>query len=135
MREKAPIDNAFWCAQWRAQLCTCSRCKERYEKSGCSFLLEPIDGDEEEEEGEAEGETKDEGGKKKGVSLLSSSQEAFATSLGRMQQVELLQGYQTMMEGLRNHLRPFAESGREVRKEDIEAFFANLNQKRRRTGD
>jgi len=40
-----------------------------------------------------------------------------------------------MVAGLRDHLRPFAESGAEVKKEDILSFFAEMTQKRRRTGD
>ena len=110
-------------------MCTCSSCKDLYEKTGCTFLLEADETDEEEET-EQEGK-----GEKKGVSLLSTSQEAFSTSLGRSQQVELLQGYQAMVAGLRDHLRPFAESGAEVKKEDILSFFAEMTQKRRRTGD
>lgn len=104
-----------------------------YEREGVSFLLEY--GKKENEDGEDDDDAADASESQSEVSLLSSSQEAFATTLQPVQQIELLQGYQSMLDGLREHLRPFAERGAEVRKEDIDSFFEQLTRKRRRTGE
>jgi E3 ubiquitin-protein ligase UBR7 len=123
--------NTFWSDGWQQGLCQCIDCLALYEREGVSFLLEY--GKSKENEGDVDVEHSSESQQE--VSLLSTSQEAFATSLQPVQQIELLQGYQTMLDGLREHLRPFAERGAEVRKEDIDAFFEQLNHKRRRTGE
>lgn len=128
-----PARNTFWSDGWQQGLCRCDDCLAMYEREGVSFLLEY--GKKENEDGEDDDDAADASESQSEVSLLSSSQEAFATTLQPVQQIELLQGYQSMLDGLREHLRPFAERGAEVRKEDIDSFFEQLTRKRRRTGE
>lgn len=106
-----------------------------YEGQGLNFLLDyGSKTTDESTEVDVEGNEEEAPTSSQNVSLLSTSQEAFAAAVPPLQQLELLQGYQAMLDGLREHLRPFAERGQEVSKEDIESFFEQLNQKRRRTG-
>jgi MoxR-like ATPase len=118
-----------------------------YDRLNVKFLLDPPKDAEEEEAEEAEGEEQTDANAAatsakatgvrgaaatgEGISLLRSSQEAFATQVPSTQQVRLLAGFEDMVAGLREHLRPFAESGKEVSKEDIDKFFSDLKRRRK----
>lgn len=106
---------------WREQLCRCSKCMELYSLQGCCFLLEPGDTVAAyEERSAARPSTHDAG------------LAALATSLDRVQQVEMLHQYSEMKSELSDFLATFAREGKVVGKRDIEGFFEELQVRKRR---
>ncbi|XP_047003014.1 putative E3 ubiquitin-protein ligase UBR7 isoform X1 [Schistocerca americana] len=114
----------FFSDGWRKTLCTCSSCKAMYESEGVLFLLDEKDTV---QAYEAEGSgTETESQYERGMRALS--------SLGRVQQVEAIEGYNDMKTCLKEYLRKFADSKKVVRAEDIHEFFSGLEaRKRQRT--
>ncbi|KAL6069574.1 E3 ubiquitin-protein ligase UBR7, variant 2 [Balamuthia mandrillaris] len=124
--------NTFWRSGWRKSLCRCHQCQEMLRRCRADFLLTEDESSREEPEEEQEEQEEQEGTTttttSERISLLRSSQEAFARTLNPTQQLNLLAGYQAMVSGLKDFLRPFAERGEEVTQRDIETFFARLKE-------
>ena len=54
------------------------------------------------------------------------------SEMDRVQQVEAIQGYNSMKSNLMDYLKTFAESGKTVSKEDIQQFFQQMTAAKRR---
>jgi len=109
---------------WRDELCTCNECLETYKKNQVEFLL--TENDDEEELGEEEENSQT-------VSLFETSQSAFLESnLPHNSKINLLQGYNSFYSDLKEYLKSFAESGKEVTKQDIDRFSEEVRKKRRK---
>ncbi|XP_013391546.1 putative E3 ubiquitin-protein ligase UBR7 [Lingula anatina] len=112
----------YWPNGWRAKLCLCNDCTKLYEEKQVPFL--PDEGDtvhayEERGRGKEPGQSQYD----RGLNVLS--------SMGRIQQVEVLRGYNDMKEELTDYLKKFADNGKVVREEDIREFFTELQKKKR----
>ncbi|KAF6038192.1 hypothetical protein EB796_003502 [Bugula neritina] len=110
-------------AEWRTKLCTCSQCVQLYREKDIEFLLDPEDPNHVYEEANVENADGDGTSYEQGMSALS--------SLDRVQQVELIAGYNDMKENLVEYLRKFG-SNKVIRAEDIQEFFTDLKNKRRK---
>ncbi|XP_071019305.1 putative E3 ubiquitin-protein ligase UBR7 isoform X1 [Oncorhynchus clarkii lewisi] len=127
--ERAEFGAVFWPSAWRTKLCSCVSCKQKsYAEAGMSFLLDESDTvlayenkgktTEQEQAGTAEGRDP----------LMSA-----LNTLGRVQQLEIIHGYNDMKTELKDFLQRFAAEGKVVTPEDIRQFFQQQqNRKRRR---
>uniref|UniRef100_A0A4W5P0E8 Putative E3 ubiquitin-protein ligase UBR7 n=1 Tax=Hucho hucho TaxID=62062 RepID=A0A4W5P0E8_9TELE len=126
--ERAEFGAVFWPSAWRTKLCSCVSCKKSYDEAGMSFLLDESDTvlayenkgktTEQEQAGTAEGRDP----------LMSA-----LNTLGRVQQLEIIHGYNDMKTELKDFLQRFAAEGKVVTPEDIRQFFEQQqNRKRRR---
>jgi len=52
--------------------------------------------------------------------------------MDRIQQIEIISGYNDLQDSLKEYLRSFAESKRTVREEDIKEFFEQMSRKRQK---
>lgn len=118
---------AFWPAGWREKLCRCARCSKSYEEEGVQFLLDEAD----------TVHAYEERGRSRMPTVTDSELEQNALSgMNRMQQVEVLQGFQDLKTELREFLKGFADSGKVVGEEDIRVFFSRMEARKqeRRAG-
>ncbi|XP_078001255.1 putative E3 ubiquitin-protein ligase UBR7 [Glandiceps talaboti] len=117
----------FWALGWRTKLCVCDKCKKLYEDKDVTFLLDESDTVHHYEQ---KGKSKQVEG-----SQYEQGMRAFS-GMNRVQQVEVLHGYNDMKTELKEYLRKFAEQGKVVRQEDIAEFFETMQaRKRQRTDD
>uniref|UniRef100_A0A3P8ZMK8 Putative E3 ubiquitin-protein ligase UBR7 n=1 Tax=Esox lucius TaxID=8010 RepID=A0A3P8ZMK8_ESOLU len=117
----------FWPSAWRTKLCSCVSCKKSYNDAGVSFLLDESDTvlayenkgktTEQEQAGAAEGRDP----------LMSA-----LNTLGRVQQLEIIHGYNDMKTELKDFLQRFAAEGKVVTPEDIRQFFEQQQSRKRR---
>lgn len=107
--------------EWRSELCRCVQCLQLYTQLNVAFLLDEEDTVRFYEE--------------KGMQNRPDTDASTALQgMSRTTQVELIHGYNEMRDGLRDFLRPFAESGDVVEADDVTEFFQGLSKKKRRTG-
>ncbi|XP_003383846.1 PREDICTED: putative E3 ubiquitin-protein ligase UBR7 [Amphimedon queenslandica] len=112
----------YFTSQWRSELCSCSSCKKMYKELSVEFLLDTLDSI-----------TSYETRAKSTGYIHDVGMEALSSSMGRVQQVEMINGYNHMKEELKKFLGSFASKGKVVRPRDITDFFGELeNQKRQR---
>lgn len=106
--------------KWRSQLCRCPTCKELYGTKRCSFILDESDSL---PAYEARG------------SALPSSHDAAVAALGAMghvQQVEAIHSYTELKTDLSDFLAGFAHQKKVVSKRDIEGFFEEMQERKKR---
>ncbi|XP_033638095.1 putative E3 ubiquitin-protein ligase UBR7 [Asterias rubens] len=117
----------FWPSGWRSKLCTCLECKKLYEREQISFLLDEFDTvSAYEERGKV---------KHAGSSQYQRGMDAL-TTLNRVQQVEVLHGYNDLKTSLNDYLQSFASEGKVVKRQDIDDFFSDMqSRKKQRVGD
>jgi E3 ubiquitin-protein ligase UBR7 len=111
----------FWKQGWRSKLCGCDTCKQIYLDKDVSFLT-----DESDTITSYENRGKDECSSsryEKGMQELS--------KMHRVQQVDLLHGFNDMKFELTQYLKKFAENGKVVREEDIKEFFGQMQAKKK----
>lgn len=114
-----PDSAAFWPDGWRTKLCKCEKCKILM--SGLSYLT---DIDDTVAEYEKKGELKQsDSTMDKGMQVLG--------GMNRVQQVEVIQGYNDMKSKLSEYLRTFAQEGRVVTEDDIKNFFQKMNESKK----
>ncbi|CAE6502605.1 unnamed protein product [Rhizoctonia solani] len=107
--------DVFLSAGWRERWCRCETCYPSLQKH--PFLLEEEETYEPPQDPDA------------GLSLEELGMRALAT-LPHEQALDSIRAYNAMRDDLMLYLRPFADSGREVREEDITAFFQRRRQGR-----
>ncbi|XP_039437567.1 putative E3 ubiquitin-protein ligase UBR7 [Culex pipiens pallens] len=115
----------FWHDGWRKQLCRCTECMECYRKLKVEFLLDEKDTVQwYEENGRAK---REENGStyEQGMQMWN--------KMGRVQQVEILSGYNLMKDRLASFLDTFVTNQQVVTEKDIKEFFEKLNKERRET--
>ncbi|KAM9355964.1 putative E3 ubiquitin-protein ligase UBR7 isoform 1-T4 [Pholidichthys leucotaenia] len=113
----------FWPSVWRSKLCSCCTCQERLSEDGLSFLMDESDTV---LAYENKGKTDEQG--QQGHDPLMSALD----NLNRVQQLEIIHGYNDMKSELKDFLQTFAAEGKVVTSDDIREFFDQQSQKRRR---
>lgn len=113
---------AFWPPGWRSQLCRCRDCTAMYEAQHCQFLLDEDDTVQSYEERGKAAQPDSEAGDP----LMS----ALGT-LGRVQQIEAIHGYNDLKTELTDFLKKFATSKTVVREEDVREFFDQMQARKR----
>ncbi|ESP02860.1 hypothetical protein LOTGIDRAFT_212357 [Lottia gigantea] len=110
---------------WRSQLCRCTTCQKMYEEKNISFILD---------EDDTVHAYEDKGLASHSFTDTNALPRALS-QMDRVQQVELIHGYNDMKEGLREYLRTFAESGKVVKEEHIREFFSQMHTRKRQKTD
>ncbi|XP_075872583.1 putative E3 ubiquitin-protein ligase UBR7 [Nelusetta ayraudi] len=119
----------FWPSSWRSKLCTCSRCQERLSSGGLSFLADESDTV---LAYETKGKSSEEGGGGgRGHDPLMSALD----NLNRVQQLEIIHGYNDLKSELKDFLQGFAAEGKVVTSEDIRQFFEQQQSRKRQRVD
>ncbi|XP_065820277.1 putative E3 ubiquitin-protein ligase UBR7 [Labrus bergylta] len=113
----------FWPSGWRSKLCSCNTCKERMAAAGVSFLS-----DESDTVLAYENKGKNSEQTARGNDPLMSALD----NLNRVQQLEIIHGYNDMKTELKDFLQKFAAEGKVVTPEDIRQFFEQQQTRRRR---
>ncbi|KAM6991828.1 putative E3 ubiquitin-protein ligase UBR7 isoform 2-T2 [Tautogolabrus adspersus] len=113
----------FWPSGWRSKLCSCNTCKERLTEAGVSFLS-----DESDTVLAYENKGKNSEQTARGNDPLMSALD----NLNRVQQLEIIHGYNDMKTELKDFLQRFAAEGKVVTPEDIRQFFEQQQTRRRR---
>ena len=116
------VGAVFWPNQWRDVLCKCKNCICEYEKENISFLLDKAD----------TVKAYEDKGRAKVYDVAAESRIVLG-NMPRIQQVELIQGYNDMKGDLAEYLRTFADEGKVVTADDITTFFQRLRNKRQKT--
>ncbi|XP_071079564.1 putative E3 ubiquitin-protein ligase UBR7 [Haliotis cracherodii] len=107
---------------WRKKLCQCVECMTMYKDKGILFLTDDHD----------TVQSYEERGRQNQVPVSQHDKEVSALSqMNRIQQVELIQGFNDMKSQLSDYLKKFAENGKVVREEDIKEFFSNMQARKR----
>lgn len=113
----------FWPPAWRSKLCSCNTCQERLSEANLSFLL-----DESDTVLTYENQGKNNEQRQQGHDPLMSALD----NLNRVQQLEIIHGYNDMKAELKDFLQRFAADGKVVTPDDIRQFFEQQSRKRRR---
>ncbi|XP_006632634.1 putative E3 ubiquitin-protein ligase UBR7 [Lepisosteus oculatus] len=114
----------FWPYVWRSKLCTCSDCKKVYTEAGVPFLLDESDTV---LAYEKKGKTEQESSLETRDPLMTA-----LSSMGRVQQLELIYEYNDLKTELKDYLKRFADEGKVVTREDIQRFFEEFQSRKRR---
>ncbi|XP_028252978.1 putative E3 ubiquitin-protein ligase UBR7 isoform X2 [Parambassis ranga] len=122
-QKRAQSGAVFWPPAWRSSLCSCSTCQERLSEAGLSFLL-----DESDTVLAYENKGKNSEQRQPGHDPLMSALD----NLNRVQQLEIIHGYNDMKTELKDYLQRFATEGKVVTPDDIRQFFDQQSRKRRR---
>ncbi|XP_022614681.1 putative E3 ubiquitin-protein ligase UBR7 [Seriola dumerili] len=116
----------FWPSAWRSKLCSCNTCQERLSEAGLSFLL-----DESDTVLAYEKKGKNNEQRQQGQDPLMSALD----NLNRVQQLEIIHGYNDMKTELKDFLQRFAAEGKVVTPDDIRQFFEQQQNRKRRRVD
>ncbi|KAL1487050.1 hypothetical protein MTO96_008354 [Rhipicephalus appendiculatus] len=121
---KKPQDEcAYWPRGWRTRLCHCIQCLAMYNEQNCLFLLDEEDTVQSYEE------------KGKAARAQAPSGDPLMSalgSLGRVQQIEAIHGYNNLKTQLVDFLKKFADNRKVVREEDVREFFSGMEARKRR---
>ncbi|XP_014681597.1 PREDICTED: putative E3 ubiquitin-protein ligase UBR7 [Priapulus caudatus] len=112
----------FWPEGWREKLCRCDSCCHLYDELDVAFLLDEADTI-------TEYERRGKGGSN-GASQYEQGMAALS-SMNRIQQVEMIRGYDDMKSELTDYLKRFADTGKVVQADDIRAFFGEMQGRKR----
>nr|XP_057921210.1 putative E3 ubiquitin-protein ligase UBR7 [Doryrhamphus excisus]XP_057921211.1 putative E3 ubiquitin-protein ligase UBR7 [Doryrhamphus excisus] len=116
----------FWPSGWRSKLCRCNACQETLSEAGLSFLLDELD-----TVLAYENKGKSEEERKQSPDPLMSALD----NLNRVQQLEIIHGYNDMKSELKDFLQRFAAEGKVVTSDDIREFFEQQQSRKRRQVD
>ncbi|VBB32224.1 unnamed protein product [Acanthocheilonema viteae] len=125
-KNSQPCSLFFNSYKWRNRLCQCNICLNFYEDNNLQFLTDVTDCL----------QTFVESHSNKSNDKLEDDDRVMTNALidvaGREGAITLFQGYEEMKQKLGNHLKRLADEGREVKKEDIDQFFEELETERKR---
>ncbi|XP_037099956.1 putative E3 ubiquitin-protein ligase UBR7 [Syngnathus acus] len=124
--KRARSGAVFWPSGWRSKLCRCHACQVRLTEAGLSFLT-----DESDTVLAYENKGKREEGRAPAHDPLMSALD----NLNRVQQLEIIHGYNDMKSELKDFLQRFASEGKVVTSEDIRQFFERQQSRKRRQAD
>lgn len=110
----------FWNDGWRDQLCRCTECMAVYKDLKVEFLLDEKDTVKYYEENGREIRQRE----------LNEQRLSAWNRIGRVQQVEILSGFNLMKERLIEFFDTFVSSRQVVTESDIREFFVKLNKER-----
>ncbi|XP_019751799.1 putative E3 ubiquitin-protein ligase UBR7 [Hippocampus comes] len=116
----------FWPSGWRSKLCRCQGCQGRLAEAGLSFLPDESDT-------VLAYETK--GKREEGSAPAHDPLMSALDSLNRVQQLEIIHGYNDMKSELKDFLQTFATEGKVVTSDDIRRFFERQQSRKRRQAD
>lgn len=116
----------FWPSGWRSKLCTCDTCQVSLSDAGLSFLL-----DESDTVLAYENKGKNKERTQPGNDPLMSALD----NLNRVQQLEIIHGYNDMKSELKDFLQSFAAEGKVVTPDDIRQFFEQQQSRKRQRVD
>uniref|UniRef100_A0A8D3E0W4 Putative E3 ubiquitin-protein ligase UBR7 n=1 Tax=Scophthalmus maximus TaxID=52904 RepID=A0A8D3E0W4_SCOMX len=116
----------FWPSAWRSELCSCNTCQERLSEANMSFLLDETDTVLAYEKRGKKNEQKQPGHDPLMLAL---------DNLDRVQQLEIIHGYNDMKTELKDFLQRFAAEGKVVTPDDIRQFFEQQQSRKRRRVD
>ncbi|KAK9507830.1 hypothetical protein O3M35_007604 [Rhynocoris fuscipes] len=120
-----PVKSAtFWPNDFRKILCSCSDCKDLYDKLEVPWILDENDTV---HAYEAKGKQSAE----VGVSSRYEEGMKALAQLDRYQQVEAIQNYNELKTNLSEYLAKFVANKKVVRKEDINEFFTQMKARKR----
>lgn len=109
---------AFWKDGWRKKLCRCANCMAMYKERSLEFLID---------ESDTVHNYEQRGRDKTASSQYEKGMQALS-SMNRVQQVEVLHGFNDLKSELTDYLKKFAENGKVVKEEDIREFFSGMEQ-------
>lgn len=122
VKEESRNECAYWPRGWRSRLCHCMQCLAMYSEQRCLYLLDEEDTVQSyEEKGKAARAEAP-----AGDPLMS----ALGT-LGHVQQIEAIRGYNNLKTELVDFLKKFADNRKVVREEDVWEFFNNMQARKR----
>ncbi|KAM3602796.1 uncharacterized protein V6R79_010834 [Siganus canaliculatus] len=116
----------FWPSAWRSRLCSCKDCQDRLSADGLYFLLDESD-TVLAYETKGKSSEQSQGGHDPLMSALD--------NLNRVQQLEIIHGYNDMKTELKDFLQTFAAEGKVVTSDDIRQFFEQQQSRKRRRVD
>ncbi|XP_077366518.1 putative E3 ubiquitin-protein ligase UBR7 isoform X2 [Festucalex cinctus] len=116
----------FWPSGWRSKLCRCDACQARLAEAGLSFLPDESDT-------VLAYETK--GKRQEGGAPAPDPLMSALDNLNRVQQLEIIHGYNDMKSELKDFLQRFATEGKVVTSDDIRQFFELQQSRKRRQVD
>ncbi|CAL8111594.1 unnamed protein product [Orchesella dallaii] len=109
-----------WKKNLRASLCRCTNCVATYGQLKIGYLL---DAEDTFEHYEAVGKKRSEDEQQSAEASISNQ----VNQMGRVEQLELIHGYNQFKEQLAEFLNGIAKDGKVVKKEDVNQFFAKMN--------
>ncbi|XP_052263791.1 putative E3 ubiquitin-protein ligase UBR7 isoform X8 [Dreissena polymorpha] len=112
----------FWPDNFRSKLCQCSPCKTMYAEQKVEFLINDCD---------HVAVYENQGLNQSEPSSEEERERQVLGSMNRVQQIEMVQGFNDMKSALSDYLKRFAENGKVVRAEDIREFFSQMEQRKR----
>ncbi|XP_024912708.1 putative E3 ubiquitin-protein ligase UBR7 isoform X2 [Cynoglossus semilaevis] len=116
----------FWPSTWRSKLCCCSSCQERLSEAQLNFLFDELDTV---QAYERRGQNKDQNQGGHDPLMLA------LDNLNRVQQLEIIHGYNDMKSELKDFLQGFVAEGKVVTPDDIRQFFEQQQSRKRRRVD
>lgn len=122
-QKKVKSGAVFWPSEWRSKLCTCSTCKEQLTEGGVSFLYDELD---------TVLAYENDGRRNEQTARRHDPLMSALDNLNRVQQLEIIHGYNDMKSELKDYLQRFAAEGKVVTPEDIRQFFEQQQTRRRR---
>ncbi|XP_077530326.1 putative E3 ubiquitin-protein ligase UBR7 isoform X2 [Haemaphysalis longicornis] len=123
VKEELRNECAYWPLGWRSRLCRCMQCLALYSEQRCLYLLDEEDTVQSYED---RGKAARAQAPPAGDPLMS----ALGT-LGHVQQIEAIRGYNNLKTELVDFLKKFADTRKVVREEDVREFFSNMQARKR----
>lgn len=112
----------FWTdPSWRNSLCTCDTCLEMYGDENVLYLLDNED----------PLPVYEEKGKAKTQGVIEDQDKKLLGSMGHVQLIETIAGYNELKNNMAEFFRGFAEKKRIIREEDVREFFEEMQAKKR----
>ncbi|XP_060570562.1 putative E3 ubiquitin-protein ligase UBR7 [Ruditapes philippinarum] len=116
----------FWPEGFRSKLCVCTACKAMYKDQDIEFIVD---------ESDSVLAYEKRGKDKRSPSSEADQEKRVLEGMDRVQQIEMVQGFNDMKSALSDYLKKFAENGKVVRAEDIREFFSQMEQRKRQKTD
>ncbi|XP_061757451.1 putative E3 ubiquitin-protein ligase UBR7 isoform X1 [Nerophis ophidion] len=124
--KRARSGAVFWPSEWRSKLCRCSACQGSLSEAGVSFLLDELD---------TVLAYEDKGKSEEQCEQSHDPLMSALDNLNRVQQLEIIHGYNDMKSELKDFLQRFAAEGKVVTSEDIRQFFEQQQSRKRNQVD
>uniref|UniRef100_A0A023GKE4 Putative e3 ubiquitin-protein ligase ubr7 n=1 Tax=Amblyomma triste TaxID=251400 RepID=A0A023GKE4_AMBTT len=122
--KEEPLDKcAYWPPNWRSRLCRCIQCLAMYNEQRCLYLLD-------EEDTVQSYEEKGQVARAEAGPPADPLMSALGT-LGRVQQIEAIHGYNDLKSGLIDFFKKFADKRKVVKEEDVKEFFDEMHARKR----
>lgn len=123
--DRKPGSAVYWLEDWRSKLCKCETCTQNYKELAVEYLLDPEDTVARYEEAGRKRCAKNGTGSNRDV-----MNEALST-LGHVQQVDLITQYNKFKDRLKEFLAAFAQNNQVVTQEDITRFFEQMKDEKK----